>query len=171
VKVYIGKYPKDSSKDRKIDVRIDDYDVWDMYTTLSYVILPMLKILKEKKHGAPGGMEGFKQVAQNQWPQKCFDFYSAADAEVEAVGFKQWDEIMDKMIWSFEQINLDWEDQYWITHPELDFADYPEDEGKLSIPVRWLVEGECDWDARMKHADKIQEGFELFGKYYQNLWD
>ena len=35
-------------------VKIDHYDTWSMDHTLSPIILPMLKQLKEKKHGAPG---------------------------------------------------------------------------------------------------------------------
>jgi len=100
-----------------------------------------------------------------------FSFYKEGDNQASAAGFVEWDEIMDKMIWSFEQIQLDWEDQYWITKPEIDFADHPEDEGKDTYPLRWKVKGECDWDGRSKHADRIQEGFDLFGQFFQNLWD
>ena len=40
--------------DRKIDyVKIDRWDTWSMDHTLSYIILPMLKQLKDSKHGGP----------------------------------------------------------------------------------------------------------------------
>jgi hypothetical protein len=42
MKVYIGPYKK-TSDERKIDVRIDKYDTWNMDSTLAYIILPMLK--------------------------------------------------------------------------------------------------------------------------------
>jgi hypothetical protein len=38
---------------RKIKVKIHDYDVWGMDETLALVILPMLKKLQETKSGAP----------------------------------------------------------------------------------------------------------------------
>ena len=38
---------------RKIKVRIDKYDTWSMDNTLALIILPMLKQLKETKHGSP----------------------------------------------------------------------------------------------------------------------
>ena len=39
--------------ERKVKVRIDEYDTWSMDHTLAYIILPMLKQLKETKHGSP----------------------------------------------------------------------------------------------------------------------
>jgi hypothetical protein len=30
---------------------------------------------------------------------------------------------------------------------------------------------ETDWDARKEYGNRIQNGFRLFGKYYQSLWD
>jgi len=80
---------------------------------------------------------------------------------------------LNEIIWTFEQIHpdFDWEEQYWEVHPEIDFSDHPEDEGKVSTPIRWSVEGKCDYDAMRKHGKRIQAGLELFGKYYQNLWD
>ena len=38
---------------QKINVRIDKHDTWSMDHTLAHIILPMLKQLKETKHGAP----------------------------------------------------------------------------------------------------------------------
>jgi XTP/dITP diphosphohydrolase len=29
----------------------------------------------------------------------------------------------------------------------------------------------CDWEGLKREQDRIQNGFRLFGKYYQNLWD
>ena len=139
--------------------------------TLALIILPMLKQLKETKHGAPGDMIEFDQTT-NTSSQESFDFYKEGDQAAWDAGHKRWDGILDDIIWSFEQIlDEDWDEQYWKTKPELDMNDYPEDEGKITFPVRWKVEGECDWAGRQKHSEKIQHGFDLFGKYYQNLWD
>jgi len=30
---------------------------------------------------------------------------------------------------------------------------------------------ECDYDAMKVVEERIRNGFKLFGKYYQNLWD
>lgn len=42
MKAYIGRYPK-GDKERKISIRIDPWDVWNMDHTLALIIVPMLK--------------------------------------------------------------------------------------------------------------------------------
>jgi hypothetical protein len=82
---------------------------------------------------------------------------------------------MDKMIWSFEQVlDEDWDEQYWLVKPVIDWDDIASKEGfdeKGLKEIKWKVRGECDWDGRMMHSQHIREGLELFGKYYQDLWD
>ena len=41
----------DDKKNRKIKIRIDKYDTWNMDHTLALIILPMLKQLKQRNHG------------------------------------------------------------------------------------------------------------------------
>lgn len=161
----------ESKKKRNIKIQIDKYDTWSMDSTLALIVLPMLKQLKAEKHGAPGTMPAFEQTSNSD--QYCFPFYADCDSEAWSAGHDQWDAIMDEMIWTFEQLqpDYDWEDQYWIVHPEIDFADRPEDDGKVAIPVRWKVKGECDWVGRQRHQERIDEGLRLFGQYYQSLWD
>jgi hypothetical protein len=153
-----------------VKVKIHDYDTWGMDHTLAIIILPMLKQLKATKHGS-AYLPVFDQTSNSA--QGCFDFYEEGDNAAWEEGAKQWDEIMDKMIWSFEQIQpgFGWEAQYCEVPCELDLDDYPEDEEKTSIPVRWKVEGKYDWDGMKKHQARITEGFKLFGEYYQNLWN
>ena len=159
------------SIERRINIRIDNYDTWAMDHTLAMIILPMLKQLKATKHGSPGDMPEFSQVSYHS-SQYCFDFYAEGDDAAWDAGHKRYEEILDKIIWSFEQILDDhWGDQYWSEKPEFDFDDYPEDEGKEVTPVRWKKEGKCDYEGLTKHQQRINEGLELFGKYYQSLWD
>jgi hypothetical protein len=144
-------------RNRKIKVKIHDYDTWNFESTLSHIIVPMLKQLKKTKHGIPGCMPAFG----DKWEHT---------EEEQNLAAQQWEEIVDKMIFAFESSTFDWESQFWIQKPELDLDDYPEDDGKSSHPVRWKIEGKCDWKGREEYAARIQEGYELFGKYFQNLW-
>jgi hypothetical protein len=161
----------DKKRKRKVKIKIDKYDTWSMDDTLALIILPMLKQLRDTKHGSPGTMPAFSQTSNSG--QYCFDFYAEGDNDAWDKGHEQWKEKLDEMIWAFEQLqpDCDWENQYWIVQPELDLSDYPEDEGKLSIPVRWKTEGKCDYEAMKKHSDRIQNGLELFGKHFTSLWD
>lgn len=71
----------------------------------------------------------------------------------------EWDDVMDEMIFAFESKLTDWEDQYygpWVKDPEKNTG------------------GEFEWidHAGLKaHQERITNGFKLFGKYYENLWD
>lgn len=173
MKVFIGNYPKKINGERKVNIRIDKWDTWNMDHTLALLILPMLKQLKDTRHGAPGSMPAFNQTS-NCYPQLCFDFYKEHDNPAWDEGHKQWTEIMDKMIWSFEQLLDDnWEEQFWTTKPEIDWKDMlePFKEDEQTREVKWLVKGECDWKAHEAYAARIQEGLDLFGKHFQDLWD
>jgi len=152
---------------RKEKVKIHKYDSYSADHTLALIILPVLKQLRESKHGSPGDMPAFQQTSDYS-SQMCFDFYAKEDGLAWDIGHYQWQEILDKMIWSFEQIVADdWENQYWEEEPELDMNSSIED----IKPVRWKKTGKCDWIGMKKHQDRIQEGLELFGKYYTGLWD
>ena len=169
MKVNIGDYPE-TDDPRQVSVVIEKFDIWNMNDTLALIILPMLKMLKEDKHGVPGNMKSLAYDSQSSWPQECFAFYSEDDADAFSAAVLEWEEILDKIIWSFEQIGIDWESQYWEVAPEFDFDEYPEDEGKELIPLRWKTEGECDSAGLAAHGVRIQEGFDLFGKHYENFW-
>lgn len=166
MKVTIGRYPK-NNKEPRINVRIDPWDTWNMDVTLAHIVIPMLKQLKETKHGAPcvddsDVPEHLRKSAtpptENEW-------------ETDDNYFKRWDWVIDEMIFAFESKLTDWEEQFWKVKPELDFEVEESITGSEVRPLRWKTEGECDWDARKQYEDRIQRGFVLFGKYYQSLWD
>jgi hypothetical protein len=159
-------------------VKIDHYDTWSMDCTLSPIILPMLKQLKATKQGSgyidlEDVPEYLRYTTTEEYDaQETFDFYK--DERTKKINCDihvRYDWALDEMIWAFEQLNMDWEDQYWITRPEIDLTKHEDDEDKAVTPFRWKVKGECDWDGREKHQQRINNGLRLFGKYYQTLWD
>jgi hypothetical protein len=94
-------------------------------------------------------------------------------------GCKKWEEILDKMIWSFQQLVDDsYDSKYHHGHMKLGWKPI-----EITNPVTGVVEnmyemvdenpGEHWYDhvGHELHEDRIQEGLELFGKYYRNLWD
>jgi hypothetical protein len=163
MKVLIGRYPKNPNKTQKVNVRIDKWDTWSMDTTLAHIIVPMLKQLKATKHGAP--LVELEDVPEHLRSEKTDEY------GVDSTHFERWDYVMDEMIFAFESKLIEWEDQFWKRSPELNVTTYPEDAGKDMIPLRWKDEGDCDWDGMREYGTRIQNGFLLFGKYYQGLWD
>ena len=156
MKIFIGRYPSDwvmkknPKAEQKVRIKIDPWDTWNMAETLADIILPMLKQLRDDKHGSPGDMKPFKEVSSES-TQYCFDWYKEDDMKAWDLGHKQWCDIMDKMIWSFEQVvDRDREDQF---HTKKD--------GKRHFDITGYKQ----------YYERIQEGLNLFGKYYMNLWD
>lgn len=171
MKVFIGRYPKKADGERKISVRIDPWDTWSMDNTLAHIVVPMLKQLKTTQHGAP--KVDLEDVPEELRPEKLVGEY-----DVDENYFKRWEYVLDEMIFAFESKLTDWEDQFWKVHPEIDWND-PFETGqvmdgfsKVDIsPLKWKTKGECDWTGRDAYQARITNGFRLFGKYYEGLWD
>ena len=146
---------------QKVKIRIDRQDTWSMDHTLAYIVLPMLKQLKETKHGAPA--VEFKDVPEELMPPdaEAVKKLYMENGETDENFFKRWDYVLDEMIWAFEQKCRDnWESDY--------YGDYIEDaDGKpFSGHFEWT-----DDEGRKAHQERMSNGFRLFGKYYENLWD
>ena len=164
----------DSKKKRKISVRIDRWDTWNMETTLGYIIRPMLQQLHANKHGAPwvddeDVPEHLRSTAARELTQEERDNGHTDDNH-----FKRWDWVLDEIIFAFESleggINEDWEEQF--TSGEYDYQFKKIEEDGTSQLVRGPNHtAETDWDGHRAYGARIQNGFRLFGKYYQNLWD
>ena len=167
---------------RKIKVKLHKYDSWNLDDTLALIILPLLKQLKATKQGS--GYIDMEDVPEymrtTRTPeydcQEVFEFYKLPYDEEEKLKYNihdRYEWVLDEMIWAFEQLqpDVDWEDQYWIALPEIDFDDYTEDEGKVTTPLRWKVKGECDWVSYQKHQERISNGLRLFDKYFSTLWN
>lgn len=167
-------------KTRKVKVRIDNYDIWNMFETLSVIILPMLIKLKDDKHGSPFvdvtdvpehlQISGYDDCSD----QLCLKFENHENYIDESwdITHRRWDWILNELIWTFEQLqpDCDWEDIYRDGETELDLTEYPEDVGKIVVPVRWKKKAKYDWDGMRAHQDRIDNGLRLFGRYFQGMW-
>lgn len=179
MKVKIGKYPKKGNR-RKINVQIESFDTWSIDHTLAHIIYPALLQLKATKHGVPS--EIVDDVGGEDWKaQDCFEFYKESHNEAWEIAAKRWDEILDKMIWSFQQLALDdYDSKYHHGKPEYDFVEtdklYPNPiSGKMEKTFQMVDKNPdehwYDVEGHQLHEERIREGLELFGKYYRNLWD
>ena len=98
--------------------KIKDKDTWNVDYKIVEFALPLIKRFKELKNGYP----------------------------TELGSMEKWDEILDKIIWSMEEV--------------------------VSLDEGLVLTGnnEIDRPVIKEYFKKQQEGFELFGKYFQNLW-
>ena len=177
MKVNIGKY-KNNGNTRNIKVQIEKFDSWSMDHTLAHIILPALLQLKASKMGVP---VEFADVGGADYDsQQSFDFYKETHNECFDLACKRWDEILDKMIWSFQQLAMDdYEEQYHHGTPEYSWE--PSEpfvnpmtgnkEDTFQMVDKNPQEHWTDYEGMRLHEQRIQEGLELFGKYYRHLWD
>lgn len=179
MKVRIGRYPKGGT-DRRVSVEIDKYDTWGLDHTLAMIILPALIQLKHTKHGVPS--EFTDRIGGDFDRNLVFDFIKEDEDKVFDQLCDKWDEILDKMIWSFLQLSIenDYDSQYH--HGKLDF-DWIESDHVYTNPITGKSEKTYemrdknpgghwyDHVGHMLHEKRIQEGLDLFGKYFRNLWD
>jgi hypothetical protein len=157
----------DSKKKRTIKVHIDPWDTWSMDDTLAHIILPMLKQLKERKHGAP--YVDPKDVPKELHPKKQTK-KQKDNHETDSTHFERWDWVLDEMIFAFDsKVNDGWEDQFETGESDLQWKQL---EGGMSEMVRGPNDTrEYDWEGRKAYQERMSNGFRLFGKYYENLWD
>lgn len=162
----------ESKRSRHVYVRIDRYDTWGMDSTLALIALPMLKQLQATKHGAPhvDDEDVPTELRSTSAPPK------ESEWDTDANHFKRWDYVLDQMILAFEcKVDDSWQDQY--RSGEHDLKTKPCAWDATGKPTLYeMVKGpkdtyECDYEAMQVHQDKITNGFRLFGKYYENLWD
>jgi hypothetical protein len=144
-------------KHRRVKIKIHNYDTWSMDHTLSLIVLPMLKQLKETKHSAPSvdDKDVPKELKSTSAPPQENEW------DTDDNYFKRWDYVLDEMIWAFEQkCHDDWESDY-----------YKFEEGAgdgFPFGYKLVLEDE---KGRKAHQKRISNGLKLFGKYYEGLWD
>ena len=179
MKINLSKYPKGNGK-RKIDVQIDPFDTWGLDHTLATIILPALIQLKNTNHGVPSGFTD--RVGGDFDNNLVFDFIKEDDTEVFDQLCDSWDEVLDKMIWSFLQLSIedDYDNKYH--HGKIE-TDWVESDYTYTDPITGKIEKTYqmvdknpdghwyDHIGIQEHEKRIQEGLELFGKHFRDLWD
>ena len=143
MKVNIGKYEKDDT--RKASIKFDEGDFASLDYTLALIIHPSLVKFKSLDVGYP--MVDDKDVPktlrsiQDKNPDK-------KDWEPDAFANERWNWVLDEMIWAFKEAAYSHpgEDEIW-------------DDKSIKNKLK----------ADQKYRKRLQNGFRLFGKYYQSL--
>ena len=129
---------------QKVKVRIDPWDTWSMDHTLANIILPMLKQLKATKHGAP--WVAVADVPRELRPTKKDILEYEKNGNTDPKFFERWDWVLDEIIYAFDcKANKD------------------------DVYMRFDIKTQRE--AMDAEQERISNGFRLFGRYYENLWD
>jgi len=157
MKVFIGNYTDDGSP-RQEDVFLDKWDSFNADHTIALIVAPLLQQLKLTKHGS--GMVDDEDVPEElrstSAPPKENEWDTDANLH------KRWDWVLDEMIWAMTEHVDGTGDDKFFDHSEVD------EEADL---IEQIDKIKCDYEGLDAYNKRKQRGFELFGKYFQNLWD
>lgn len=141
---------------------------WNFNYTCARWALPRLKQLRDGHVGFPTCFSNNPDPCDKQ---KYFDFFNEipnGSTQDREYGDIKWVEILDKIIWSCEHF----EDEIDPIYPEnYDSRYVVVDVSDKGTKFERIDKRKIDWSPVEEHERKLQEGFELFGKYFQNLWD
>ena len=157
MKVFIGPYPK-GDEVRKVEIEIHKYDSWNADYTLALIALPLIKQLKETKHGSamvddadvPEDIRSTSAAPkENEWD---------TDEFVHA----RWDWVLDEILFALEQYTNDDAGSKFYDHSDVN------EEDDLMTQMRSI---KIDREGLEAHQKRVQNGFRLLGLHWTNLWD
>jgi hypothetical protein len=142
----------------------------------------MLKQLQETKQGSAivdleDVPESMRTNETEEWDEQLvFDFYKDKKEFQHDDIHTRWTWVLNEMIFAFEhKVDESWEEAY--RSGVIDYKSVPCAWDESGNPTMYNMEKgpnhtyECDYDGIRVVQDRMQNGFRLFGKYYQNLWD
>ncbi len=157
-------------------VRIDPCDTWSMDSTLAPIILPMLRQLQATKHGSPN-------VDDEDVPEHLRSTVAAPrqnDWDIDSNHHERWDWVLAEMIFAFDmKARNDWEAEFHSGEIDTKWVPVDADGNEVAKGEHQhyrMDRGPNDthvYDAEgaRRVQQRITNGFRLFGKYYEALWD
>jgi len=127
--------------EKRIKVKIHNYDVWSLDHTLAQIIVPALQKLKKQKHGTP--YVDFEDAPDHLLPDDLEEALRKMnyDGTTDEFFHDRWDWALGEMIFAFEAYK-----------------------NAIFLDVEYLENEE-------ENNERVENGMRLFAKYYGALWD
>lgn len=163
-------------------------DIWNLYSHLSKIILPkLLEFKKAKRVSYPSIFSSFENLKDSGITKEEYEKHFIGGEK------KIWEEILDKMIFSFEYIVYnekfkikEFYKKYNLEDPHAKTEEnkkigyvYKSKFGTLFSHEKDEKEGEFlgeyasyyNLELDKEINERVEEGLKLFGEYFRNLWD
>lgn len=178
MKVIIGRYPDRKwyhkllglQPKRKEKIKIDTWDTYNIDNTLGLIITPLLKEFIKVHNGSPAVLDEdvphkYKKISAPALNEKDIE-----NGVVDINYHKRWNWVLGEMLFAFESTTRDWEQDFSTGEIDIEIKTIP------GSDTSYMEEGPnhtyvIDEEARDACEKRILNGFRLFGKYYNNLWD
>lgn len=142
--------------DRKIKVKIHNYDVWNADHTMAVIIHPLLIKLREDKHGS--GIVDPADAPAELGISNTTEFGDDDNLH------RRWEWVLDEMIWAFGEIAA-------CGRGEEKFFKHPTESETEGLSLTQQIEKiKVDREGLDAYHKRINNGLRLFGKYYRSLW-
>lgn len=162
MKVFIGKYvkwkrlynylPECLQPKRTCIVVVDKHDSWDAFSTIAKVAYPVVKQLKETSYS-------YAIVDLNDLPEHVRK-YCIGDEE------SAWNWVLNEILFSLEFAASDkCSTDYFMSENPINERGWEKLDTVLGNDLWYCSGGSKQLD------DRVQRGYELFGKYFSALWD
>jgi len=161
MKVKIGEYKDEGERD--ISVKIDKWDTWSMDHTLALIAHPMLVQLRDTTNGSPF-------IEFEDRPEHLIGTVPVRErGDIDEFHHDAWQWVLTEMIHAFEsKLQDDWQDQFWSGESDWEILEKGDFSEMVCGPNHTL---KMDYEGMAIYQERISNGFRLFGKYYENLWD
>jgi len=152
-----------SKRSRKVNIKLHDYDTWNMDDTLALIIVPMLKQLRDTKHGS-------SYIGNEDLPEHLRSTGEELDTDTNNVELR-WDWALNEMILAFEaELDDSWEQKH--IYGVMDYTWEKDEDGNLTHQVQGPNHTfNMDMESMKAEAKRYENGRILFAKYYKGLWD
>ena len=133
-------------------------------------VVPRLKHMKANLSGYPSYLlsdEKWEKITAEKKSHPLAAGRNVIEVKRDEYGIQEWNKILDKIIWSFENHDND---------PSPTMPENYDPRCKMITYDDGVVEYEClddrpwDWTVCEAHDKKVEEGLDLFAKHYKNLW-
>lgn len=172
-KVILGPINKFNKwRGRKVKIKIDHHDTWSMDHTLALIIAPMLRQLRDTKHGSI--CTDAEDVPENLRPDpnriKLNEEGKIEHWEIDNTIHERWKWILNEMIYAFEcEADDDYERKFRSGECDIYFEE--KENGLSEMKTGPNDTYRFDRDAYEKDYERRKNGLKLFAKYYHGLWD
>jgi hypothetical protein len=160
-------YEHNPLKERKIVIKIDNYDTWNADCTMALVIYQLLRKFAEQTNSlfSVDDCDVPFEIMSCNAPRVNYEY----DFDVNYKLRHQW--LLKELIWTFEQLqpDCDFETSFYTYTEEYKQNINPNDD----LSTNWLDSKGIIWDREgyIQYNNRIQNGLNLFSKYFRHLWD
>ena len=141
-------------------------DAWSFYSHSAAWSLPRLKFLRSNLNGYPWSF--MDELSESEFSgQTSFEFTKDVGADVSSGSQQKWEKVLDKIIWSMENHDKEPDAIYPPNYINKQIITKIDEMGVVYAPVD---NRPFDYSLVDEHEKRVQEGFDLFGKHFRNIW-